>query len=59
MAELYQITSADKVPDSSPAGIFTYAPITYDKAAVTRIRLDVTTPELADAAFVTSREEEP
>ena len=56
---VYQLTLIWKVPVSSPAGTFTYAATAYEVAAVTEIREAIATPELAPAAFVTSRHEEP
>jgi hypothetical protein len=59
LVAVYHATLTWNTPVSYPAGTFTYAATAYEVAAVTDIRLEITAPELDDAALVTCRHVEP
>ena len=56
---VYHLTSIRNVPVCWLSGTFTYADTAYEAAVVTAMREDTTTPELAEAALVISKQEEP
>jgi hypothetical protein len=59
LVAVYHATLTWNTPVSYPAGTFTYVATAYDVAADTDMRLEITAPELDEAAFVTRRHVDP